>query len=185
MGRGSSGEHRLDDTDKPFQALAAAKALVNGGPCHIPIQMDGTCNALQHYAALARNKHDAEMVNLVPSDTVSDPYQRIATLVAARVAKAADDGDAISKLLDGYVTRAMIKQPCMTTLYGVTQIGARKQVGLFLGFIKDRKLRYKASKLLVQKALRAMGDVCPSARAVMKYLTGCARAVVDTGRLVS
>jgi len=171
------------DADKPFQALAAAMALAEGGPCHIPVQVDGTCNALQHYAALARDRSDAAMVNLLASETPADPYSRIAQLVAQRVASAAADGYELAKILDAHVTRDVVKQPCMTTLYGVTQIGARRQVTRKLEGV-DEEHRYEASKYLAKLALQAMRDICGSAGRIMDYLASAAHAIAVAGRTV-
>lgn len=36
--------------------------------CHLPVHMDGSCNGLQHYAALGRDTEGAKAVNLAPAD---------------------------------------------------------------------------------------------------------------------
>ncbi|KAB7502618.1 DNA-directed RNA polymerase, mitochondrial [Armadillidium nasatum] len=74
---------------QPWQTLAACKELVAAleSECpeeyvsHLPIYQDGSCNALQHYAALMKNKEAAAYVNLSPSDTPQDLYSRIAELM--------------------------------------------------------------------------------------------------------
>lgn len=77
-------------SDEPWQTLAAcmevAKALRwPDGPeayvCHLPIHQDGSCNGLQHYAALGRDQVGAESVNLAPSDRPQDVYSNVAALV--------------------------------------------------------------------------------------------------------
>jgi DNA-directed RNA polymerase len=35
---------------------------------HLPVHQDGTCNGLQHYAALGGDRLGAEAVNLLPGD---------------------------------------------------------------------------------------------------------------------
>ena len=37
-------------------------------PCAFPVHVDGTCNGLQHYAALGRDHGGGAAVNLMPSD---------------------------------------------------------------------------------------------------------------------
>lgn len=49
--------------------------------CHLPIHQDGSCNGLQHYAALGRDQVGAESVNLAPADRPQDVYSSVATLV--------------------------------------------------------------------------------------------------------
>lgn len=47
-----------------------ANALRSGNPeeyvSHLPVHQDGSCNGLQHYAALGRDKIGAVSVNLAP-----------------------------------------------------------------------------------------------------------------------
>ena len=58
--------------------------------CHLPISLDGTNSGTQHYALATRNKHDAAMVNLLPSDECQDVYQMVADAVVNKL-KAEDD----------------------------------------------------------------------------------------------
>lgn len=76
-------------SDEPWQTLAACKevaaALELPDPhqyvCHLPIHQDGSCNGLQHYAALGRDKIGAISVNLTPSERPQDLYSNVAALV--------------------------------------------------------------------------------------------------------
>ncbi len=47
-------------------------ALASGDPAgfrsRLPVQMDGSCNGLQHYAALSRDEAGGRSVNLLPCD---------------------------------------------------------------------------------------------------------------------
>lgn len=45
------------------------------------LAQDGSCNGLQHYAALGRDSVGAASVNLVPSDLPQDVYSGVATQV--------------------------------------------------------------------------------------------------------
>lgn len=42
---------------------------------HLPVHMDGSCNGLQHYAALGRDEIGGKAVNLMPSDKPQDVYK--------------------------------------------------------------------------------------------------------------
>ncbi len=61
------------EAEDPFQALAAAldirAAIVSGDPAnyvsHCPVMMDGSCNGLQHYAALGLDQEGGSSVNMV------------------------------------------------------------------------------------------------------------------------
>ena len=43
--------------------------------CRLPVHMDGSCNGLQHYAALGRDEAGGRAVNLLPSDAPQDVYK--------------------------------------------------------------------------------------------------------------
>lgn len=50
--------------------------------------MDGSCNGLQHYAALGRDEAGGAAVNLLPSDAPQDVYKvcvRVCVCVLGRV----------------------------------------------------------------------------------------------------
>lgn len=93
------GENRwwmsLDD---PFQAKATCheliKAIDSGSPetyeCSLPVHMDGSCNGLQHYAALGRDVIGGKAVNLCASDKPQDVYSGVMEEVIRRVAEEAD-----------------------------------------------------------------------------------------------
>ena len=172
------------EQDKPLQALAASFALSDGGPNGVPVQMDGTCNALQHYAALGLNEADARMVNLIKTDNPQDPYTIIAERVAEQVAQDARDGNKIAMALDGLVTRSVVKQPCMTTLYGVTHIGARQQIEKSLPTIEGREKRFSTSRYLADLAVAGMLAICPTAAAMMEWLASCADLIANSGDVV-
>ena len=50
--------------------------------CCLPVHMDGSCNGLQHYAALGRDQEGAVKVNVAPSDRPQDVY--VAVVSASR-----------------------------------------------------------------------------------------------------
>ena len=71
----SSGSRWWIKAEKPWQCLAACMevrdALASGNPAafpsRLPVQMDGSCNGLQHYAALGRDADGGNAVNLRPN----------------------------------------------------------------------------------------------------------------------
>ena len=46
----------------------------------LPVHMDGSCNGLQHYAALGRDKPGALKVSLSPSDRPGDVYSAVVSV---------------------------------------------------------------------------------------------------------
>lgn len=49
---------------------------------HFPVHQDGSCNGLQHYAALGRDETGAASVNLSPSNKPQDVYSCVAAIVS-------------------------------------------------------------------------------------------------------
>lgn len=136
--------------DKPFQTLAACLEVVaavrSGNPelyvSRLPVSQDGSCNGLQHYAALGRDIEGAEQVNLVTlgegTQGPQDVYSKVRSLVEASIRQQAalKPGDrgynegtsAMAQKLSNKITRKVVKQPVMTSVYGVTQFGIVEQV---------------------------------------------------------
>ncbi|KAI1423315.1 DNA-directed RNA polymerase [Xylaria sp. FL1777] len=122
--------------EDPWQCLAACfelkAALESPDPTkyvsHLPVHQDGTCNGLQHYAALGGDRWGAEQVNLLPSDRPADVYSAVADLVKVGIKEDLASGSFLAKAVDGKITRKVVKQTVMTNVYGVTFIGAKAQV---------------------------------------------------------
>ncbi|KAJ3151647.1 DNA-directed RNA polymerase [Geranomyces michiganensis] len=137
-----SADHPLDGRrwwltgDSPWQLLAACKELTQAlrSPkpseyvSHLPIHQDGTCNGLQHYAALGGDELGARQVNLTPSDRPADVYSGVAATVQEIVNADAAAGNPEAILMKHRVNRKLVKQPVMTNTYGVTFVGARQQI---------------------------------------------------------
>jgi DNA-directed RNA polymerase len=94
----------------------------------LPVHQDGTCNGLQHYAALGGDEWGARQVNLEPGDRPSDVYSGVAELVKESIAADKKAGVEIAQVLDGRITRKIVKRTVMTNVYGVTFMGAKAQV---------------------------------------------------------
>lgn len=95
---------------------------------HLPVHQDGTCNGLQHYAALGGDLWGAQQVNLLPGDRPADVYSAVAELVKQNIAEELKEGNIFAKAIDGKITRKVVKQTVMTNVYGVTFVGAKAQV---------------------------------------------------------
>ena len=71
-------------------------------------------------------------VNLLPSDEPQDVYAGVRSLVERKVHDDAADADEpnqpLAMKLVGLITRKVVKQTVMTSVYGVTFIGAKRQV---------------------------------------------------------
>ena len=122
--------------EDPWQCLATcfelAEALELEDPTkyvsHLPVHQDGTCNGLQHYAALGGDTWGAKQVNLVPGERPADVYSAVAKLVIKGIDEDLAKDNEFAKAMHGKITRKVVKQTVMTNVYGVTYVGAKKQV---------------------------------------------------------
>ena len=110
-----------------------ADALKSGDPenyrCRLHVHVDGSCNGMQHYAAFGRDGNGGRQVNLADSERPGDVYTAILRLVLQEIeGERRPEYADIAGSLKGHVTRKVIKQTVMTSVYGVTFIGARAQI---------------------------------------------------------
>ncbi|XP_011867383.1 PREDICTED: DNA-directed RNA polymerase, mitochondrial isoform X2 [Vollenhovia emeryi] len=182
-----TGEMWWAKADEPWQTLAACKEIDNAlhSPnveqyvCRLPIHQDGSCNGLQHYAALGRDLIGAKSVNLYPSDRPQDVYSVVAGLVDEYRKADAADGNEIAKALEGHVSRKVMKQTVMTTVYGVTKFGARLQIARQLSDLEDFDQKYvlSGSTYLVEKTFLSLQSMFESAKEIQNWFTDCARVI--------
>ncbi|KAG2225140.1 hypothetical protein INT45_011823 [Circinella minor] len=178
------------NAESPWQCLAAcyevAAAHRSGNPegfmSHIPIHQDGTCNGLQHYAALGGDLAGAEAVNLAPSDRPADVYTGVADIVNRLVEKEAAEGDELAQVLVGKISRKVVKQTVMTNVYGVTFIGARQQI---ISRLRERddippEVLYNAAGYLAKKVFASLGEMFNGARLIQDWLTDTARRIAKS-----
>ncbi|XP_059950787.1 DNA-directed RNA polymerase, mitochondrial isoform X2 [Mesoplodon densirostris] len=133
------------EADEPWQALACcmevARAVRAPDPTayvsHFPVHQDGSCNGLQHYAALGRDSVGAASVNLLPSDLPQDVYSEVAAQVEVFRRQDAEQGVRVAQVLEGFISRKVVKQTVMTVVYGVTRYGGRLQIEKRLREIND------------------------------------------------
>ncbi|KAL7243170.1 hypothetical protein ACSBR1_015565 [Camellia fascicularis] len=178
--------------EDPFQCLATcinlAEALRSSSPettiSYMPVHQDGSCNGLQHYAALGRDKLGAAAVNLVAGEKPADVYSGIAARVLdimrrdAKKDPATDPNASRARLLINQVDRKLVKQMVMTSVYGVTYIGARDQIKKRLKdrcAIEDDDELFAASCYAAKTTLTALGEMFEAARSIMSWLGDCAK----------
>ncbi|KAK3222754.1 hypothetical protein Dsin_009779 [Dipteronia sinensis] len=211
--------------EDPFQCLAAcinvAEAMRSSSPettiSHIPVHMDGSCNGLQHYAALGRDKLGAAAVNLVGGGKPADVYSGIAARVLEIMQNDAEKDPATNpaalhaKILIDQVDRKLVKQTVMTSVYGVTYIGARDQIkkrlkerdaiaddtALFAAACYTAKVRKQSFNVYAcltwfklifflheQTTLTALEEMFEAARSIMNWLGECAKVIAAENRPV-
>jgi DNA-directed RNA polymerase len=204
--------------DEPWQILASCIELVNavesGDPASYEsslfVTQDGSCNGLQHYAALGRDIEGGSAVNLVPGERPADVYTEVMNKVIEKVrAEAVKDlgpdattveakKNASARLIQNHIDRKVVKQTVMTSVYGVTFIGARNQIQARLlekfeeshgaAAIEDadfEKSIYDSATYLATITMEALNDLFGGARATMTFLTECAALVASQSQPVT
>lgn len=83
---------------------------------------------MQHYAALGGDVRGAKAVNLENGDRPADIYTGVADIVNRVIKQDQKDGNPTALLIPEAVGRKIVKQTVMTTVYGVTFVGARDQI---------------------------------------------------------
>ena len=179
--------------EDPWQCLATCielkNALESEDPqrfvSHLPIHQDGTCNGLQHYAALGGDVLGAKQVNLEPGDRPSDIYTGVAELVKAQISKDAAHGNATAKALDGIVTRKVVKQTVMTNVYGVTFLGATRQVrkqltAIFPSSEVPPPIMNERAQYVTRKIFDALSTMFTGAHDIQYWLGNCANRITQS-----
>ncbi|KAL6961101.1 DNA-directed RNA polymerase 2, chloroplastic/mitochondrial, variant 2 [Sarracenia purpurea var. burkii] len=189
------------NAEDPFQFLAVcinlSEALRSSSPettiSHIPVHQDGSCNGLQHYAALGRDKLGAAAVNLVAREKPADVYSGIAARVLDIMRKDAQKDPAVfpdalrARILINQVDRKLVKQTVMTSVYGVTYIGARDQIKRRLkerNIIADDAELFGAACYAAKITLTALGEMFQAARSIMSWLGDCAKIIASENQPV-
>ncbi|XP_063770549.1 DNA-directed RNA polymerase, mitochondrial isoform X2 [Pseudophryne corroboree] len=182
------------ESDEPWQTLACCMEIANASRSsdpakyisHVPVHQDGSCNGLQHYAALGRDEIGARSVNLMPSETPQDVYSGVAQQVEEFCKKDARQGIKIAKVLDGFICRKLVKQTVMTVVYGVTRYGGRLQIEKRLREMDSFPQEYvwDASHYLVQKVFSSLQEMFTSTRLIQHWLTETARMISKSGNTV-
>ena len=183
------------ESEDPFQTLAACFEIRNALEygkrpkkshadyvCHLPIHQDGSCNGLQHYAALGRDVLGAASVNLIPADTPQDVYSEIATIVERKRSEDESAENEIAKVVNGFVQRKVIKQTVMTTVYGVTKYGAKLQIARQLvdldNFPKAEK--EPASKYLASLTFDSLNEMFHASQEIQAWFIECSNSICGT-----
>lgn len=146
VARDPLGDLRWAEADDCWQGLAACFDLLglategHAYVSHLPIRLDGTCNGIQHFSALARDAEGGAAVNLIDAEQPQDIYRLVADRVTARLRQAAMEGTEEGRqmahlwmeLVDGAVPRGLTKTAVMTMPYGATHQTRMKSVEAWL-----------------------------------------------------
>ncbi|WP_051547575.1 DNA-directed RNA polymerase [Lysobacter capsici] len=181
------GERLWCKADSPYCALAACFEWLgyrlNGEDhvSHLPVALDGSCNGLQNFSAMLRDEIGGAATNLIAHSKPADIYTEVLTLVAARVRTDAEAGISAALVLDGRLSRKIVKTPVMTLPYGVTKSGMRAQV-LDAASKEGIKLDWDAAEYLAELLWKCIGEVVIAARHAMDWLKAASK-VASAGDL--
>lgn len=126
-------EALMSGSDKPYTLAACLQLWQTGEWDRIPVQLDGTCNGLQHLTAMFRDEQAAASVNLVPSDmatsTPADIYRAVALIVEHTLSSPEyADMPWVKRFVASGLSmgRKVTKKAVMTLPYGATLSGLKE-----------------------------------------------------------
>lgn len=169
------------EADEPWSFLATCFEIAQLAPLssslrreaisHLPVPLDGSCNGLQHLAAMGLDPTGARATNLTAAPERQDIYEEVAKRARLQNEQDVLDGIDEARVWHGRITRKVVKRAVMTTPYGVTDRGIRDQL------INDDHVpdddavgRGKAADYLRDRIVQAIGSTVSSARAIMAWL---------------
>ena len=181
------------EADKPLCFLRwcrdYARALechMKGKPfyTHLPIHMDGTCNGIQHLAAMTRDAKAAAAVNMLPTDKPKDMYLIVADKIRDGFQTLSDPIDieyALMWLQFGW-DRNLTKRQCMTKSYGATMRSCTSYTKDYVddGIEKGKpdvfgKHRHQAVLWMAQRIWDTINELVTGPQETMEWLKTVAR----------
>ena len=189
-----ANEEWWSKADKPWQVLSVCFEINEAHKLddprqfvsYIPVHQDGTCNGLQHYAAIGGDIEGAKQVNLIPSDRPQDVYKFVAGLVEKRLEAEAAEGKEEAIFLKGKISRKVVKQTVMTNVYGVTFVGAvaqiEKQLAILFGK-DDYAAVQKYARYLTSLVFASIRELFEGAHLIQDWLGESAKRITKSVRL--
>lgn len=190
--------------DKPFQFLAFCFEYneylksPNDFKSYIPILLDGTCNGLQHYSAILRDRVCGRAVNLTNSEKPNDIYSTVATNLENKLIEigksnkfSETDKNMAQKWLALGINRKLTKRPVMVMPYGGTILSCREYIAEYLNDNKQAdclqkhfeisenptECIFKASVWLSKYLWQSIQETIKSAVTVMNYIKKISKTV--------
>jgi len=170
--------------NQSFQRLAAVFELFReDGMTQLPIGMDGSCNGIQHWAAIAKDPVIGRMVNLLPDPKPNDAYGVVAAEVTTAMLPLNHKDPWVTLFLEeweGKVSRSVVKRAVMTDPYGVTTRGIADGL-LNDGHLDwlDKTLRINGAKELTKYVQAAMNSLLTIPNQGKTWLKAIAKIAAD------
>lgn len=182
-----NGSQSWTGADKPWLFLAACMEYAQGvqsgwvSGTNLPVGIDGTCNGLQHYAALGRDAAAAEAVNLCSRSEPEDIYRRVLTLVQQQCNESEDPR---AREWLRYLERSTVKRGVMTYPYGVTPYGMVEALVSDGHCDKLVGNHYSNAHYLMNEIWKALPKVIESATVIMAWIQQCAMQIAKDNKPV-
>lgn len=152
------------------------------------VALDGSCNGLQHFAAMLRDEVGGRKVNLIPGPKPEDVYKGVAEVTQTLLPElpASPDKD---WWLDKGVERAAMKRATMTLPYGVTKDSAVRYVAsdYLTGEMPDSRPgeRLARARTLMDAGWLALAKALPAAMKVREFLHRLGKSAAQKQRVLS
>ena len=182
-----------EKASKPFQFLAWVNEWWQfqehgyGYVSSFICSQDGSCNGIQHYAAILKHKSTAEAVNLSNSEVPRDVYTVVKDKAIENL-KTMTDSPLAKLWLEFGVKRSTVKRAIMTSPYGSTRYSCSDFVDEDLTKRKDNgeknpfgTLSFQACTFMAGIIWESMGEVLSAPRQGMSFLQNCARILAKAG----
>ncbi|KAJ6808218.1 putative DNA-directed RNA polymerase 1B, mitochondrial isoform X1 [Iris pallida] len=156
------------------------------------LMQDGSCNGLQHYAALGRDKLGAISVNLVAGEKPADVYSGIAARVLDIMREDAQKDPATNPnalharlLIAGgpQIGQANCDDFCVWCYLCWCQRANKAKIKK-RDFISDDLEIFRASCYAAKTTLTALGEMFQAARSIMSWLGECAKVIASENQPV-
>lgn len=144
----------------------------------LPIQMDGSCNGLQHLSAMGRDRVGATATNVAANTERQDIYLMVADVVKKLVSEDALQGNNLAHQWVGKIGRKTVKRAVMTTPYGVTERGISDQIRND-GHVKDMDDKGRAAAYLKDQIVIALEQTVVSAKTIMAWIQEVAKRLSE------
>lgn len=176
------------EADEPLSFLSTihelTEAFRQGDPyefySHLPVNIDGSQNGLQHLSLMSRDSVGAYATNCSASPDRQDLYVEVLNDVKRQVSEDAVTGNELAHLWVGQLERKHVKRACMTTSYGVTERGIRDQL-INDGFVRhiDVAKRGAAATYLQSKISKSLETTVERGKEIMSYFQEVASMLAE------